>query len=61
MALSKTANMCLSAGFSLPGFKAEALRLYEEVCQAVADNDKSILRQVWARLLQLHRRGHMSC
>ena len=34
------------AGFSLPGFKAEALRLYEDVCQAVADDDKNVLRQV---------------
>ncbi|KAK9903338.1 hypothetical protein WJX75_003173 [Coccomyxa subellipsoidea] len=32
-------------GFSLPAFKADALRLYEEVCQAIAADDKTLLRQ----------------
>jgi large subunit ribosomal protein L45 len=33
-------------GFGLPGFKADALRLYENVCQAVAGDDLTELRQV---------------
>ncbi|CAL8465265.1 g4800 [Coccomyxa elongata] len=32
-------------GFSLPAFKADALLLYEEVCQAIAADDKTLLRQ----------------
>ena len=36
-------------GFSLPAFKADALRLYEEVCQAIAADDKTLLRQVRGR------------
>lgn len=33
-------------GFSLPAFKADALKLYEEVCQGIASDDKTLLRQV---------------
>ena len=37
-------------GFSLPAFKADTLLLYEEVCQAIAADDKTLLRQVLPQL-----------
>ncbi len=38
-------------GFSLPAFKADALLLYEEVCQAIAADDKTLLRQVLTHVM----------
>lgn len=32
-------------GFNLPGFKADVLRLYEDVCRGIAEDDLTTLRQ----------------
>jgi large subunit ribosomal protein L45 len=45
-------------GFSLPAFKADALRLYEEVCQAIAADDKTLLRQVRSCRRPEHHLGY---
>ncbi len=33
-------------GFSLPGFKADVLRIYEDACSGIARGDRTLLRQV---------------
>lgn len=49
-------------GFSLPVFKADALLLYEEVCQAIAADDKTLLRQVLPHMmLHLSITGQYPC
>ena len=33
-------------GFSLPAFKADVLRVYEDACSGIARGDRTLLRQV---------------
>ena len=33
-------------GFSLPAFKADVLRIYEDACAGIARGDRTLLRQV---------------
>lgn len=58
-------------GFSLPGFKADVLRIYEDACSGIARGDRTLLRQVTSactmrRLLEgrsseVHNVSHALC